>query len=156
MILETPWIVSLDASGNAISGWTFLLWLRRTPIQNMKWSGVVHAWPTAPTWILQNIASPLANAKETYPDHGIWVRCNQSKKVQIAFPLASRLSADYSRCYWNPGCGINEGSKKSGEFVANECRYIRCTYDYIRYLHLSSTCTRNVGYLHQRCQARYQ
>jgi len=37
-----------------------------------------------------------------------------------------------------------------GDFVANECRYKQCIYDYIRYLHLSSTRTRNVGYLHQR------
>ena len=43
------------------------------------------------------------------------------------------------------GCGINEGSKKSGDFVANECQYNRCSYDYIRYLHLNSMRTRNVG-----------
>jgi len=43
------------------------------------------------------------------------------------------------------GCGINEGSEESGDFVANECRYNRCSYDYIRYLHLNSMRTRNVG-----------
>jgi len=27
-------------------------------------------------------------------------------------------------------CGINKGSEKSGDFVANECCYIQCSYEY--------------------------
>ena len=44
-------------------------------------------------------------------------------------------------------CGINKGSKKSGDFVANECWYNRCSYNYIWYLQPKITYSAEVWYI---------
>jgi len=44
-------------------------------------------------------------------------------------------------------CRINEGSKKLGDFVANECWYNRCSYNYIWYLQPKITYGAEVWYI---------
>ena len=88
----------------------------------------------SPTYMLVRIGGLPFSNKSSFSSYTIqlsfcWV-------IWLLFALALYLGTDrpggLSKSVLKSGMRDQQACKKSGDFVANECRYNRCTYNYIR------------------------